>query len=116
MYTRWGILQNQLLATPLYDKVSFDARVVTFGGLFYSSPAPLPQTDLHGLFLVEFIYHHVALSSSSHMGTVFFTKGVKIFSCTWVRNGYRGGNVFGCHSLGEEGGKEGEEKFYHIRK
>ena len=65
MYTRWGILQNQLLATPLYDKVSFDARVVTFGGLFYSSPAPLPQTDLHGLFLVEFIYHHVAPSSSS---------------------------------------------------
>ncbi len=26
--------------------------------------------------------------------------------CTWVKNGYRGGDVFGCRSLGEVGGKD----------
>ncbi len=31
--------------------------------------------------------------------------------CTWVKNGYRGGDVFGCHSLSEGGGKGGEENF-----
>ncbi len=39
-------------------------------------------------------------------GTTFSIEGEKISMCTWVKNGYRGGDVFGCHSLGEEGTKE----------
>ena len=35
---------------------------------------------------------------------------------TWVKNGYRGGDVFGCHSLGEEGGKGGGKKIFNIKK
>ena len=31
------------------------------------------------------------------------------FMCTRVKNGYRGGDVFGCHSLGEEGSKGGRK-------
>ncbi len=46
-------------------------------------------------------------------GHHFFRRGGEdfFFMCTWVKNGYRGGAVFGCHSLGEEGGKGGEENF-----
>ena len=36
--------------------------------------------------------------------------------CTWVKNGYRGGDVFGCYSLGEEGGKGGGKKIFNIKK
>ena len=46
------------------------------------------------------------------MGTAFFVEGGKNFvMCTWVKNGYRGGDVFGCCSLGKGGVKEGEENF-----
>ncbi len=31
--------------------------------------------------------------------------------CTWVKNGCRGGDVFGCHSLGEGGVKGERENF-----
>ncbi len=33
------------------------------------------------------------------------------FMCTWVKNGYRGGDVFGCYSLGEKGVKGGKKIF-----
>ena len=36
--------------------------------------------------------------------------------CTWVKNGYRSGDVFGCHSLGEEGAGKGGEKVFEIKK
>ena len=50
------------------------------------------------------------------MGATFFLEGVKIFfMCTWVKNTYRGGDVLGCHSLGEEGSKGGE-KIFNIKK
>ncbi len=40
----------------------------------------------------------------SHMGITYFVEGGKIFFvCTLVKNAYRGGDVFGCHSLGEVG-------------
>ena len=44
------------------------------------------------------------------MGTTFFIEGVKnfFFMCAWVKNASRGGDVFGCHSLGEGGGEGGE--------
>ncbi len=42
------------------------------------------------------------------MGTTFFVEGVnKFFVCTWVKNGFRGGDVFG---LGEGG--EGVGRFF----
>ncbi len=48
---------------------------------------------------------------AAHMGTTFFVEGGRIFfMCTGVKNGYRGGDVFGCQSLGEERGKGGERK------
>ncbi len=31
--------------------------------------------------------------------------------CTWVRNGYRKGDVFDCHSLGERGEGGGKKNF-----
>ena len=46
-------------------------------------------------------------------GHHFFRRGGEefFFMCTWVKNGYRGGDVFGCHSLGEEEGKGGKKIF-----
>ncbi len=50
-------------------------------------------------------------------GHHFFRRGGEefFFMCTWVKNGYRGGDVFGCHSLGEEGGKGGGKKIFNIK-
>ncbi len=46
----------------------------------------------------------------THMGTAFFVEGKKIFfRCTWVKNGYRGGYVISCCSLGVGAG------FLHIK-
>ena len=55
----------------------------------------------------------VIMFYSTH-GHHFFRRGGGeiFFMCTWVKNGYRGGDVFGCHSLGEEGGKGGGEKIF----
>ncbi len=51
------------------------------------------------------------LHRSATHGQGFYHRGGEdfFFMCTWIRNGYRGGDVFGCHSLGEEGGKGGKE-------
>ncbi len=51
------------------------------------------------------------------MGTTFFVEGVKIFFVRiWVKNGSRGGGVFDYLSLGEEGKRGGERKFYTKKK
>ncbi len=53
----------------------------------------------------EYMFH-------PHKGTTFFVEGVKnFFMFTWVKNSYRGGDVFGCHCLGEGRGKGGRRKF-----
>ena len=51
-------------------------------------------------------------------GHHFFRRGGEEFfsMSTWVKNGYRGGDAFGCHSLGEEGGKGGGKKIFIIKK
>ncbi len=51
-------------------------------------------------------------------GHRFFHRGGEeiFFMCTWVINGYRGGDVIGCCSLGEGGGKGGGENFALKRK
>ncbi len=52
--------------------------------------------------------------SFTHVGTTFFIEvGRFFFMCTWVKNGYRGGDVFGCCSLGE--GWEVGKKILHIK-
>ncbi len=50
------------------------------------------------------------------MGTAFFVEGVEefFFRCTWVKNDYRGGDAFGCCSLGV-GGEGEEEKILYIK-
>ena len=56
----------------------------------------------------KLIYTH------ADMGTAFFVEGGGriFFMCTWVKNGYRGGDVFGCCSLGEEGVRGGKKIFH----
>ncbi len=41
----------------------------------------------------------------SVIGHHFFRRGgEEFFLCAWVKNAFRRGDVFGCHSLGEGGG------------
>ncbi len=57
-----------------------------------------------------------SLSIGTHGHHFFCRGGEEFFSmCTWVKNGYKGGDVFGCHSLGEEGGKGGGKKNFNIK-
>ncbi len=51
--------------------------------------------------------------SPSHMSTAFLIEGANNFFlvCMGQKWLYRGGDVFGCHSLGKAGGKGGERNF-----